>query len=455
MSQRTLIFLCGFVLLLVTGVAVSEPLDFEQILERALSTDNRIKEREHYVTAARARKDEASGSDDLLISLNTFVGLTPRVDGGLYGEDNVGCSGSDCVSRGDNRDIGGITPWFNLQLSLIKPLYTFGKIENYERAAEGNIALKQGDVAIQRGQTTLDVSRAYYGYLAARDTRKLMLDASNRLQSASRLVETWLAEESGEAKQSDVHALKAGYALAQGYLAKASALENVAMAGLRTLTQWPSDEPLTLLERRIRPLPKPSLLLPELQQQALERRPEMGQVEAGLLVRKALVEAKKSEGKPNIYAGILAGAAYSPGRDQLNNPHIYDPFNYEAATPVLGLQWAFSYGAQPARVAQAQAELDATLSIAAFARQGIPFQVAESYHQVQGYSDMVASLEQAARESRRWMVSSYADFEAGLEKADKVVTALQAYVLAYGQYLQAVYEYNMHVKKLSVVSGES
>lgn len=454
MSQGTVIFLCGFVSLLIASPVVSEPLDFDQVLERALNSDNRIKEREHYVTAARARKDEASGSDDLLISLNSFVGLAPRVDGGLYGEDGTGCSG-DCVSRGDNRDIDGITPWFNLQLSLIKPLYTFGKIENYELAAEGNIALKQGDVAIQRGQTMLDVSKAYYGYLAARDTRKLMLDARNRLQSASQLVETWLEEESGDVKQSDLHALKAGQALAQSYFAKASALEKVAMAGLRTLTQWPDGDSLTLLERRIRPLPKPVLLLPELQQQALERRPEMGQVEAGLQARKALVEAKRSEGKPNIYAGIIAGAAYSPGRDQLNNPHIYDPFNYEAATPVLGLQWAFSYGAQPAREARAQAELDATLSLAAFARQGIPFQVAESYHQAQGHFDMVLSLEQAAREARRWMVSSYADFEAGLEKADKVVTALQAYVLAYGQYLQTVYEYNMHVKKLSVVSGES
>ncbi len=452
--NRISVLLAALWLLFASLAVVADPLDFDQVLERALDVDHRITEREQYVAVARARKDEASGSDDLLISLNTFVGLTPRIEGGFYGENGESCTGS-CVPRDDNRDFDEVTPWFNLQLSLIKPLYTFGKIENYEKAATGNIALKQGDVAVQRGKTTLDVSKAYYGYLAARDTRKLMRDVINRLQSATVLVEGWLEEESGDAKQSDLYALKAGHALAKGYFARANTLERVAMTGLRTLTQWPAGESFELLERRIRPLPKPVLLLPELQQQALEKRPEMKQVEAGLLVRKALVEAKRSEGKPNIYAGIIAGAAYSPGRDQLDNPHVYDPFNYEAATPVLGLQWSFSYGAQPARVAQAQAELDATLSIAAFARQGIPFQVAESYYQVQGYSEMVASLETAARESRRWMIASYADFEAGLETADKVVTALQAYVLAYSQYLQAVYEYNMQVKTLSVVSGES
>ena len=445
------LFLLGA--LLSVSATAAEPLDFDTAVARALEADHRIKEREHYVAAARALRDEAKGSDDLIISLNSFIGLTTQVDGGLYGEEGEGCVGS-CVPRDDNKDIDGLTPWFNLQIGLIKPLYTFGKIESYEQAAVGNIALKQGDVAIQRGQTMLEVSRAYYGYLAARDTRKLLEDVDRRLQGAVDLVEEWLETGGGDAKQSDLYALKAGKSLIQGYHAKASSLERVAEAGLRMLVQWPEDEPLVLSDRRIRPLPAPTGDLDTLQQQALLLRPEMSQVEAGLKARKALVSAKRAEGKPNIYAGIVAGMAYSPGRDQLDNPHIYDPFNYEAATPVIGLKWDFSMGAQPARIAQAQAELDATLELAAFARQGIPFQVEESYHQLHGYADMVTSLEQSARSARRWMIASYADFEAGVEKSEKIMTALQTYVLTYSQYLQTVYEYNMQVNKLAVASGE-
>ena len=450
--KRIIPLICASLLLVAEG-AVAEPLDFDGALERALQVDHRIKEREHYVQVARSLKDEATGSDDLIVSLNTFVGLTTQIEGGLYGEDGEACTGS-CVPRDDNTDIDGLTPWFNLQLGLIKPLYTFGKIENYQAAAEGNIALKQGDVSVQRGATTLEVSKAYYGLLAARDTRKLLEDVRGRLENALSLVEGWLEDGSGEIKQSDLYALKAGLSLVQGFHAEASAMERVAEAGLRMLTQWPVDQPLELVERRIRPLPAPTLLLDELQKQALDLRPEMAQVEAGLKARKALVEAKRAEGLPNVYAGIIAGLAYSPGRDQLNNPHIYDPFNYEAATPIVGLQWEFSTGAQPARVSQAQSELDATLEIAAFARQGIPFQVAESYHQVMGLSDKVAALEQSARSARRWMVASYVDFEAGIEEAEKIITALQAYTLAYSEYLKSVYEYNTQVRKLAVVTGE-
>ncbi len=440
-------------LMMSVGVFAAEPLDFDTALTRALDSDHRIKEREHYVEAARALKNEATGSEDWIVSLNSFVGLTTTVDGGFYGEDGDSCS-TDCRPRGDNTDIDGVTPWFNLQVGLVKPLHTFGKVENYAKAAEGNIALKQGDVVIQQGATRMDVSKAYYGYLTARDSRKLMEDVQKRLQGAIDLAEGWLEEGEGDIKQSDLYALNAGLSLAQGYHAEAEALERIAEAGLRMLTQWPEDEALELADRRIRPLPVPTLNLAQLQQQALQQRPEMAQVEAGLKARKALVAAKDSEGLPNLYAGVVAAAAYSPGREQLNNPHVYDPFNYEGATPVIGLQWEFSTGAQPARVAQAQAELDATLELAAFARQGIPFQVAEAYHQTVGLDKKVRSLEQSARSARRWMIASYADFEAGLEKAEKVVTALQAYVLAYGQYLQSVYDYNMQINQLAVVTGE-
>ena len=52
------------------------------------------------------------------------------------------------------------------------------------------------------------------------------------------------------------------------------------------------------------------------------------------------------------------------------------------------------------------------------------------------------------------MISTYADFEAGLEDASKVMTAFQGYVLAHTDYLSAVNEYNMYVAQLKHVTGD-
>ena len=62
-------------------------------------------------------------------------------------------------------------------------------------------------------------------------------------------------------------------------------------------------------------------------------------------------------------------------------------------------------------------------------------------------------MKQSAQSARRWMIAAYTDFEAGLEEAEKILTAMQAYVLAYADYVRIVNDYNNHVSKLNSVSG--
>jgi outer membrane protein TolC len=224
------------------------------------------------------------------------------------------------------------------------------------------------------------------------------------------------------------------------------------MAGLRLLTGR-EDEVIELADRRIRPVELPQQSLEEWIQLALVNRAEFKQVEAGLAARRALVEATRADKKPIVYAGVAGSLAYSPERDRLDNPYIYDPFNHYAMSPLIGMRWQWEQGALPGRVAQAQADLDALVEKASFARVGIPFQVREQYYLMQAKHKSIASMRSSTRAARRWMIASYSDFEAGLEEADDVINALQVYVLAYAEYLRAVNDFNYIVSKLKSVSG--
>lgn len=440
----------------VMGAAAetADVLTVEQAVQKALKHDARIKERKHLVDAAKGLVDEAKGSDDLVYDSNFFVGVAPTIKGGMFEDDaTTGDNLNDSV-RGDAYEIDGLSPWYNLQFAVIKPLYTFGKIENYSAAAEGNVKLQEGEVSLQQAEVIYDVNRAYYGFLTARDTRLLLQDVKKRVDGAINLVQRWLESGTGSAKQSDLFALQTAAALVNGYIAEAGSLEKIAMAGLKVLTGISRKKEVKLADRSIRPVDLPELDLKKLQTRALSKRPEMKQLEAGLSARRALVEAKKSESNPNVYAGVAGGFAYTPGRDTLDNPYIYDPFNWAALSPLVGIKWDFASGVQPAKVRQAQAELDALVEKSAFARQGIPFQVAEQFHTVKASHVKVEELAQASRAGRRWMISSYADFEAGLENAGTVVTAFQGYVLAHSDYLQSVNAFNLSVVKLKQVTGD-
>lgn len=424
-------------------------LDVEKAVERAHNTDPRISEKEKLVDVGRGLLAEAHGGESWIFDVNAFVGFSPDVKGGVFEDEE----GNLKVDK-DALDFDGVSPWYNLQLSVVRPISTFGKVEGYADAAENNIIIQQGEVAIQRGKTYIDVLTAYYGYLASRDAVYMLEDANKRVDSAITLVEGWLDEGEGRGKQSDLFALQTGSGILNRYMEEMRGLQNIAEAGLRMLTGIDAKDTIELVDQRLNPVPLPEKTLEELQQSALENRPEMAQVEAGLKARRALLSAKQSEAYPNWYWGLVGSFAYSPNRPRLDELAIFDPFNHYGATPIMGIKWDWWSGRQEGQVKQAEAEYSALIEKKSFAQRGIPFQVAEQYHYVQSHRKMVEQLYKAVRSGRRWMIASYADFEAGVEEADKVMTAFQGYVLAYADYLQMVNNYNLYVGRLQVVTGD-
>jgi outer membrane protein TolC len=397
---------------------------------------------------------EVQGNGGWRINANAFIGLSPAVDGGFYQGGATSCTAFPCTPRTDGDEINGISDWTHLDFALVKPLYTFGKITHYGEAAQGNIDLKQGELKQTRGDTIYDTKRAYYGYLTARDTRVFLEDIQDKLNGSIASVERNLKEETGESKQSDLYALQAARGLLAKYAYQARAIEKISLDGLKVLTGAGLKADLTVADERIEPVPFPQTDLAELQSRALQERPEMQQLEAGLRARRALVAAKKADRMPDVYAGVIGQANYASQRDQLDNPYVYDPFNNAGLTPVVGVKWDNTFGATNARVDQAQAELEALNHKKAFAVAGIPFEVGEAYANAQANYDSQRELAEGAAAARRWMVASLADYSAGVETADKVADALKNYVLVQTEYLRTVNDYNMNVAQLARLTGE-
>jgi len=175
MTSRLALFLLLVLLPLSQGQAETVVLDLQQAVDRALQVDPRITEKERHVDLARARLREVRGADGWSLNMNTFLGFAPKVRGGVFETTNTDGTKSIGVAS-DAFDINGLSPWYYLEMRLVKPLHTFGKITHYSKAAAGNIQVKRGDIRLARAQTRMDIAKAYYGYLTARDTRRLLDD---------------------------------------------------------------------------------------------------------------------------------------------------------------------------------------------------------------------------------------------------------------------------------------
>jgi len=434
------------------ALSANTSLSLDQAIQLALANDPRIEEKKAFVRKAQGLLDEAEGSAGFRYGVDSFLAIATGVDGGFFEGGAESCTGT-CTPRSDTYDFNdGLSLWGGLTFSIVKPLATFGRLENYQKAAQQNILVKQQDVELQRDSIRLTVVKAYYGYLAARDGRFLLEDTRKRLKGALELVNRWLDEDKGNVSLSDRYALESGMGLVESFLAEAGGIEAIAMEGLKLLTGLQTEH-IEPKDNRLRPLAIPDRSVEEWVALARENRPEFRQVEAGLSARRALVEATRADKKPVVFAGVAGSLAYAPGRDRLDNPHVFDLYNHSALSPVVGMRWEWEPGAQPARVAQAQADLDALIHTASFARQGIPFQVREQYHLVQSKYKSIQAMKSSSQAARRWMIAAYTDFEAGLEEADKILTAMQVYVVAYAEYLKNVNDYNNIVFKLKSVSG--
>jgi outer membrane protein TolC len=437
-------------LLLAALPAQAETVNLQQAVQMSLAADPRIKEREQVVEAARGMMQEVQGNAGWRVSANAFIGLAPKVEGGFY--QNGAYSGT--TPRTDGDEYNGLSDWTHLDFALIKPLYTFGKIERYGDAAQGNVDLKQGELRQTRGDTVYDTKRAYFGYLTARDTRAFLEDMQERLNRAITSVERNLKEETGESKQSELYALQTARGLLAKYVHQSRAVEKISLDGLKVLTGVGLQADLQVADSRIEPVAFPQIDLADLQARALQDRPEMEQLEAGLRARRALVAAKKADRMPDVYAGVIGQFNYASQRERLDNPYLNDPFNGGGLTPVVGMKWDSVFGVANARVNQAQAELEALNHKKAFAVAGIPFEVGEAYANARANHDAQRDLAEGSAAARRWMVATLADFSAGIESADKVADAIKNYVLAQTEFLRTVNDYNMNVAQLSRLTGE-
>lgn len=441
--------------LLATGLFMSElaaaqTINLQQAIDMSLSADPRIKEREYLVEAARGLLAEVKGNQGWRVSANAFVGLTKQVDGGFY--QNGAYSGG--TPRSDGDEWNGLSDWTHLEFALTKPLYTFGKIEEYGKAAQGNIDIKRGEVRQTQAEIVFDTKRAYFGYLTAHDIRLFLEDMQERLTQSIARAEKSLKDETGEVTQSDLYSLQTAKGVIGKYVHQAKAVETISLDGLRVLIGVGLKAPLAVADANLQPVAFPATELSDLQAKALSERPEMQQLEAGLKARRALVAAKKADRMPDIYAGVVGSYSYSSQRDKLDNPHVYDPFNGGGLTPVVGIKWDTVFDASSARVSQAQAELEALNQKRQFALSGIPFEVSEAYANARANFDAQKDLSDGAASARRWVIASLADFSAGLEKGDKLAEAIKSYVLAQTEYLRTMNDYNINVAQISKLTGE-
>jgi multidrug efflux system outer membrane protein len=345
----------------------------------------------------------------------------------------------------------GLEPVVHFDLNGVIPLYTFGKITAAKEAAAAGVRVSEWDVEKARQQARMDVRRAYYGLMIARDAEYLASEIGRELDKAIKGVRDKLARDEKGVTEVDALRLEVLKDEIQARAGDATRGESVAMAALRFLTGVESgfnvpDEPLR---------PPTTPLAPIVRYLAAARvfRPEVNMARAGVVARKAQVDLARAKLLPDI--GIALGTDYTraPSATTQSTAWAFDPFNHFYYSVGLGARWSLDLMPAYARMNEAESQLEETRATERLALGGLAVEVETAYAAVVEARGREEAWSRAEHKAKQWIVTVDAQIDLGTSDEKALAEPLKAYINARASHLVAIMDFNLAQSQLALASG--
>lgn len=441
------LLLVTFILFTVPAVYAQDTnqkivLTLEQCIKKTIEVSPEIAEARYEEDVYKSKKMQADSAVYPQIELLAIVSPSPRAK-----KEHIG----PIVNTSVGITINGI--FGSADVSLIQPIYTFGKISSYKEAASSGIKVAQAGTDKKTSDIILRTKELYYSVLLAKDMRNLVLEIKDELLESIKKAEKQIEIDSPWADETNLYKLRAFLGEVERHLTETEKGIAIAKDALITSMGLPKNIDFDIADSALMPEDKAPAELEEYIKKALELRPEFIQLREGLNAKNALILAEKSNYYPQVFAGLKASIAGATNRDKINNPYIYDYFEHTYGAAFIGLKWSIDFGITAGRVKEAQAEYHKLIEKRKFADEAIPFQIRKAYLDLDEAQKNIVELEKAYKNARKWLVTAVLNFDLGVGDAKEIGEAAAIYAQTKANYIRSVFNHRMSFANLSYAAG--
>jgi outer membrane protein TolC len=430
-------------LLLLGAVPPCGPLDVDTALELAAERSDEVAIKQAELASAHA--DEALARALRIVPLasaTVITGPAPEAHGNVLESDTT------------NRRLTGLRPFGRIDVNVVQPLYTWGRLDAASDAAAAGVRARQELVADTTSQVQLRVTQLYWGVALAKRLLGIAGEVEKALDEADRHIAESLKAGDGEVSPADKYRLDLFRGLLRTREAEAQKGLELARIGLAaTLGLQPArlvlkDQPLDPAEGE---LPDPAAVLATAERQ----RPDLRALDDAIRAREAEVKAEQGAMKPQFFVAGLFSYGYAPNRDIQLNPWVHDDFNVLSLGAVLGLRQDLAIPSLSAKVGKARAEK----AVLERQRTGlvrlVQVQVDGALAELKAARARLVAARAALASGRSLFRSVGLDFAAGLLEAKSLIEAYSLYVESQVGAAQAAYDLVVARGRLGQLSGEA
>ncbi len=437
-------FLSLFLLPVVTtaGTEESRPLSVADCVRLALENSPTMEEPRLRIEMAEAKLAEARGLLFPLIAFSADFGVVPEARGNaIFSPDS------------DTGSLSSLGPFFRGELSLVQPLYTFGKGKAGLKAGRKGLAAAQEQGRIDRAKLVYEIRKLYGLVLLASSLKRLTEDAGGKLNKALRKAQNLFDAENPEVSQQDLAKLKLFAAKVEAQTLEAETAVRLSRTALTIAVGLEDVDSLTLAERRLR-RPRGNLLdLETYTRAALDNRPELQALLAGIKAREALVTVQKRLFFPDLFVGVKLRYGVAPNREDQSNPFVKDDFNFFNYGAAFGLRLKLPLKKQLARLRIAELELEKLQCRYRLARVGIELEIEKAFWKAREARGKMKSTRKGLKAARGWMVSENQLYEVGTGSTKDLLESLAAYAEAKKDSLVAIQRMHLALAEIDHATG--
>jgi multidrug efflux system outer membrane protein len=423
----------------------------EELIDKARKNDQRVKEAEGELHLLQAKQREAFWAwFPKFETLLAVAGPTPEAI-------NDGFGGPPLTPASVTYDLnfGKVGYMLRGDITGVLPIFTFGKLSALREAGNQGPIVGEGLRRRAQDEAGYQAAQAFFGYQLARQGKAAMLESQNRLNEASNVLKNLLAQDSPQVTQLDLYKVDFFKRQVDARLIQADNGVELATAAVRLLISAPPSQPIALAAKD---LEQPTFELRPLDSYldiAMNSRPEMRMVNAGIIAREKEVVIRERMFLPDIGIAGFFRAAYTSSTTRQRSPFAYDPYNDLAGGAALVLRTTFDIPTKLAQLDQAKAELEKLSAQRALLNNAIRLDVEKVYLELREALDKSRIYSEAERNARRWSTAAYANFEIGTGDTRELVDAFIALAQSSADKLKTWHDSNISIHGLSRAVGAS
>lgn len=416
----------------------SGPISLRDFLDKTSMNNGMIREKAEEVEIAQAQLARAQAA------------FWPKASIGFLGAPTFEETG-DALNSQTNLNKWG--PFLRGSFDFVQPLYTFGMLSEYEKAANQQISAKTEMTSARKNEVLLQAKEIYFGYLMACDFERLLEDLSSFLKEALATAESTKAddEKKGPVKPHDLYKLRTTVDDLDQKMLYAQAAKKTAEKALAWIA---GVTDLELLEKSLEAPTYESKKLDEYLKLSQARRPELKALPSGIAAYEALADAKQKQDYPVIFFGGFGEFNWSPVRTRQNSQFAFDPFNRPQGGVGLGLKFDLEFKRHSAEAQEQRAEASKLKATQSYAVPGIELEVKKAFYELEQAKQSLAVADRRKKTAKKWFVSSSMGWSIGITPAKDLLEALEGNGLARKNYIESLYALNMALAKLSKAVGQ-